>query len=175
MDGRLAAMSENDLLFNSGVLTDERPGAVRPPRKQWETQKAGLVIVECPQRIPCNPCATSCPTGAILPFSDINDTPLIDYKKCRGCAICVAACPGLACFVVDLTFSEDRALYKLPYEMLPLPSKGDAVACLGREGDILARGTVEAVVEPKRDRTYVVHVSAPKEFANGIRGIRAGG
>jgi Fe-S-cluster-containing hydrogenase component 2 len=168
-------MSENDPLYNSGVLTGERPGAVRPPRERWEGKKSGFVIVECPQRIPCNPCATSCPADAILPFSDINDTPMIDYEKCTGCGICVAVCPGLACFVVDLTFSEDRALYKLPYEMLPLPSKGDAVTCLGRAGEALARGTVEAVIEPKRDRTYVVHVSAPKEFANDIRAIKVGG
>ncbi|MDR1481552.1 MAG: 4Fe-4S dicluster domain-containing protein [Synergistaceae bacterium] len=167
-------MSENDLLFNSGILTDERQGAIRPPSGLWGAKKGGLVIVECPQRIPCNPCATSCPAGAILPFSDINDTPLIDYEKCTGCAICVAACPGLACFVIDLAFSEDKALYKLPYEMLPLPSKGDTVTCLGRGGEALARGTVEAVIEPKRDKTYVVHVSAPREFANGIRAIKAG-
>ncbi|MDR0616119.1 MAG: 4Fe-4S dicluster domain-containing protein [Synergistaceae bacterium] len=165
---------EKESLFNSGVLTGELPGAVRPPQDLWSGKKAGLVIVECPQRIPCNPCATSCPAGSILPFSDINDTPKIEYSKCTGCAICVAACPGLACFVVDLTFSEDKALYKMPYEMLPLPEKGDTVACLGRQGEELARGTVEAVTQPKRDKTYVVHVSAPKEFANDIRAIRTG-
>ena len=167
-------MSEREALFNSGVLTSERPGAIRPPQDLWDKKKAGLVVVECPQRIPCNPCATSCPVGAILPFEDINDTPRIDYQKCTGCGICVAVCPGLACFVVDLAYSEDRALYKLPYEMLPLPSKGDTVICLGRQGEELARGTVEAIIEPKRDRTYVIHVSAPKEFANDIRAIRAG-
>lgn len=168
-------MSGNDSIFNSGVLTSERPGAIHPPLELWNAKRSGLVVVECPQRIPCNPCATSCPAGAILPFSDINDTPRIDYEKCTGCAICVAVCPGLACFVVDLTFSEDRALYKIPYEMLPLPSKGDAVTCLGRSGEVLAVGTVEAVIEPKRDKTYVLHVSAPKEFKNEIRAIRAGG
>jgi Fe-S-cluster-containing hydrogenase component 2 len=167
-------MSANESLYNSGVLTGERPGAIRPPQGLWEAKKGGLVLVECPQRIPCNPCATSCPTGAIIPFSDINDTPRIDYEKCTGCGLCVAVCPGLACFVVDLSFSQDKALYKLPYEMLPLPSKGDTVACLGREGQELARGTVEAVVQPKRDKTYVVHVSAPKELANDIRAIKTG-
>jgi hypothetical protein len=40
---------------------------------------------------------------------------------------------------------------------------------------VLAVGTVEAVIEPKRDKTYVLHVSAPKEFKNEIRAIRAGG
>ena len=165
-------MAENEMLFNSGVLQGERKGAVRPPESIWRDKRGGLVVVECPQRIPCNPCNTSCPVGAIKTFQDINDTPEIDYSKCTGCAICSAVCPGLACFVIDLTFSPDRALYKLPYEMLPVPAKGDEVQCLGREGEVLAKGRVEAVTEPKRDRTLVVHVSAPKELANDIRAVR---
>lgn len=163
---------EGEKLFNSGVLTCERPGAVKPPQELWAGKKAGLVVVECPQRIPCNPCNTSCPTKAIKPFADINDTPEIDYDKCTGCALCVAVCPGLACFVIDMTFAPDKALYKLPYEMLPLPSKGETVDCLNRLGEAVAKGTIEAVVEPKKDRTYVVHVSAPKELAGEIRAIR---
>lgn len=166
-------MANKERLFNSGVLTEERPGAVRPPEDLWKSKKNGLVVVECPQRIPCNPCNTSCPTGAIIPFADINDTPTIDYGKCTGCALCVAVCPGLACFVVDMTFSEDKALFKLPYEMLPTPQKGDSVECLGRSGDVLATGTVEAVAEPTKDRTLVLHVSAPKELAGELRAVRA--
>lgn len=165
-------MSESEMLFNSGVLTGERKGAVRPPEELWRGKRGGLVVVECPQRIPCDPCNTSCPAGAIKPFRDINDTPEIEYSKCTGCAICAAVCPGLACFVIDLSFAPDKALYKLPYEMLPVPAKGDEVDCLGRTGEILAKGRVEAVTEPKGDKTRVVHVSAPKELANDIRAIR---
>lgn len=166
------ALSEKERLYNSGILTEERPGAIMPPKDLWEGKKNGLVIVECPQRIPCNPCNTSCPTGAIIPFEDINDTPRIDYAKCTGCALCVAVCPGLACFVVDMTFSHDKALYKLPYELLPVPNKGDVVECLGRAGEVIAKGTVEAVTEPKKDRTLVIHVSAPKDLVGKIRAIR---
>ena len=37
---------------------------------------------------------------------------------------CVAVCPGLACFVVDLTWGDEhQALMKIPYEMLPIPSE----------------------------------------------------
>lgn len=67
--------------------------------------------------IPCNPCHNELPTGAVVEFKDINDQPEIDYEKCTGCGMCVAKCPGLACFVIDLTFSEDKALLKLPYEL----------------------------------------------------------
>ena len=166
-------MNDEMILFNSGILTGEREGAVLPPREYWEKKKGGLVVVECPQRIPCNPCHTSCPTAAILPFADINDTPKIDYSKCTGCALCVASCPGLACFVIDLAFSPDLALFKIPYEMLPLPRKGDKVHCLDREGRPVAEGTVENVTQPRNDRTYVVHVSAPKDLVGSFRAIRA--
>jgi Fe-S-cluster-containing hydrogenase component 2 len=158
--------------FESGVLTEERPGAVKPPSDLWSRHKGGLVIVECPQRIPCNPCNTSCPTGAITAFEDINDVPGIDYGKCTGCAMCVAKCPGLACFVADLTFGDGVALMKLPYEMLPLPSKGDSVACLGRAGEKVCEGRVENVTEPLRDKTKVVHVSVPSDKVNDVRAIR---
>jgi Fe-S-cluster-containing hydrogenase component 2 len=158
--------------FESGVLTDERPGAVRPPSKLWHERKGGLVIVECPQRIPCNPCNTSCPTGAIVPFSDINDVPAVDYEKCTGCAMCVAKCPGLACFVADLTYDDGVALMKLPYEMLPVPAKGGSVRCLGRTGETVCDGRVENVTEPLRDRTRVVHVSVPADKVNDVRAIR---
>ena len=168
-------MTEAERLFNSGVLPSDRigqKGAVLPPKDLWDSKSNGLVIIECPSRIPCNPCNTSCPTGAILPFKDINDVPEIDYAKCTGCAMCVAACPGLACFVIDLSWSTEQAIYKLPYEMLPRPNKGDKVQCLDRTGKAVAEGTVNNVTEPRKDNTCVVHVSAPKELYKEIRAIR---
>ena len=165
-------MTDREKLYNSGVLTELCKGAVAPPEELWKNKKGGLVVVECPQRIPCNPCNTSCPTGAIIPFEDINDNPSIDYAKCTGCALCVAVCPGLACFVIDMTFSEDKALFKLPYEMLPIPAKGQVVDCLDREGRTVAQGIVENVTEPKKDKTRVLHISAPKNLADSIRAVR---
>ena len=166
-------MTDKAFLFNSGVLTEPCPGAEMPPKELWETKKNGLVIIECPQRIPCNPCASSCPTGAIRPFVDINDTPLIDYEKCIGCAKCVAQCPGLACFVVDLTWGEaDEALMKLPFEMLPVPIEGTDVDCLNRLGEAVARGKILRVTEPLKDRTRVIHVIVPKDLVMDIRAVR---
>ncbi|MCF7935129.1 MAG: 4Fe-4S dicluster domain-containing protein [Synergistales bacterium] len=166
-------MTEKEQLFNSGVLTEERAGAVTPPKDLWENKANGLVIIECPQRIPCNPCHTSCPTGAVQPFKDINDVPTIDYSKCTGCAMCVAKCPGLACFVVDLTYGgKDEALMKLPYEMLPRPEKGQEVACLDREGREVCRSNVVNVQEPWKDSTLVVHVSVPRDKVNDVRAVK---
>jgi Fe-S-cluster-containing hydrogenase component 2 len=163
----------SDATFESGVLAGERPGAVNPPAALWKTRKGGLAVIECPQRIPCDPCGTSCPTGAILPFADINDVPKIDYEKCTGCAVCVARCPGLACFVVDLAYGGGLALVKLPYEMLPAPERGMSVECLGRTGEVVCGGRVVNVVEPLKDRTKVVHVEIPLDRANDVRAIKA--
>ncbi|WP_281680022.1 4Fe-4S dicluster domain-containing protein [Synergistes jonesii] len=165
-------MDNEERLFNSGVLTGERKGAVLPPKDLWENKKGGLVVIECPQRIPCNPCATSCPSGAVKPFADINDNPEIDYAKCTGCGLCVAKCPGLACFVIDLTFAPGRALMKMPYELLPLPSKGDKVACLNRIGEAVTEGVVENVAEPLKDSTKVLHVSFDRKFVDQVRAVR---
>ncbi len=108
-----------------------------------------------------------------MPFKDINDQPQIDYSKCTGCARCVAVCPGLACFVVDLTWGEaDRALMKLPYEMLPEPEEGRQVDCLNREGEAVAKGTVVRVTEPMHDKTRVVHVDVPRDLVMDIRAIK---
>jgi Fe-S-cluster-containing hydrogenase component 2 len=162
-----------DKAFKSGVLNGAQPGAVLPPDELWESKKNGLVIIECPQRIPCNPCNTSCPSGAVKPFEDINDLPSVDYGKCTGCALCVAKCPGLACFVVDLSFSNDRALIKLPYEMLPVPDPGDEVECLDRVGETVGAGRVEAVLEPLKDGTKVLVVSMKKNLILDVRAVRA--
>jgi Fe-S-cluster-containing hydrogenase component 2 len=161
-----------DKSYESGVLSGERPGAVLPPDALWKNKKNGLAVIECPQRIPCNPCGTSCPSGAVIPFVDINDTPAVDYEKCTGCALCVAKCPGLACFVIDLTFGEDTALIKLPYEMVPIPKTGDSVDCLDRTGEVVGRGKVENIAEPLKDRTRVVSVSVKKDLTSSIRAIR---
>ena len=165
-------IEDKEKLYNSGVLVEHCEGGVLPPAEEWKKKRGGYVIVECPQRIPCNPCATVCPSGAIVPHADINDTPEIDYAKCTGCGICVARCPGLACFVADLTYSDESAVLKLPYELLPLPGKGEVVKCLNRTGDVVADGEVISVSEPLKDCTHVVSIVIPKNLVDDIRSIK---
>lgn len=130
-----------------------------------------VVIVECFQDIPCDPCAASCPSGAILPFEDINDQPEVDYSKCTGCGLCIASCPGLAIFVVDLNYSSTEALIKIPYEMLPLPEKGQIVSGLDRSGQKLADVKVAKVFKTK-NKTNVITIIVPKDLAMIIRNIK---
>lgn len=153
----------------NGVPVKEEIEKVMPPEDILA--KKPVVMVECFQNIPCDPCAASCPFGAILPFEDINDLPAVDYDKCTGCGICVTSCPGLAIFVLDMNYSDEEALIKLPYEMLPLPQKGEIVSGLDREGHKVAEVKVDKVTKTK-NKTYLISIVVPKELALIIRNIR---
>ncbi len=126
----------------------------------------GVAITECLQPIPCNPCKEVCPTNAIK-MDNINDPPDIDYDRCIGCALCVEVCPGLAMFVVRIR--ENKAMISLPYEMLPIPERGQAVKALDREGKIVGDAVVKAI---KRGRTNVVTVEVDKNLAMIVRNIK---
>ena len=153
----------------NGIPLKEEIEKVTPPEDILALKP--LVMVECFQNIPCDPCAASCPFGAILSFEDINDLPKVDYNKCTGCGICVTSCPGLAIFVLDMNYSDEEALIKLPYEMLPLPQKGEIVSGLDREGKKVAEVKVEKVTKTK-NKTYLISIIVPKELALIIRNIR---
>lgn len=122
-------------------------------------KKGKYAFIECFQKIPCNPCSTSCPFGAILPMEDINDLPRIDYEACTGCGICAQVCPGLAIFIIDESRTDGRVAIAMPYEYLPLPQKGEVVKLLDREGQALAKGEVVSVMMKKEQKTSLVSVA----------------
>jgi Fe-S-cluster-containing hydrogenase component 2 len=120
-------------------------------------------IIECYQEIPCNPCATSCPFDAITIGEDINKIPVINYDLCTGCGSCVYSCPGLAIIIVKVR--GDRVVFKIPYELLPVPVKGEIWKAVNRRGDIICDALIEGVMKNSRtDRTVVITVSVPKEY-----------
>ncbi|MFP4200698.1 MAG: 4Fe-4S binding protein [Clostridia bacterium] len=162
------------MLQSSGVPESELIDRARPPL--W-TRRAGPVVwVECFQSIPCDPCHTACPSGAIAAFSDINDLPRVDHSLCTGCGLCVAACPGLAIFVIDESIPGDYALISLPYELNPLPKVGDMVNLLDRAGVCLGEGEVTRVRNPKVfDKTSVVTVRVPDTLVESVRAISVKG
>lgn len=130
-------------------------------------------VIECAQEIPCNPCESACPFGAIEVGEPITRLPKLHPEKCKGCGICVASCPGLAIFVVDMTFSENEAAVSLPWEYLPVPQAGDRVNALSRSGEVLGNARVVDVKSPKSyDHTAVVTVAVPKGLAGEVRGLR---
>ncbi len=140
--------------------------------------KGPIAIIECVEEIPCNPCQTVCNRSVITVGEPITNLPrLIDQEDlCTGCGQCVVICPGLAIFIVDKTFSETEASIALPYEFLPLPRKGDKIRGINREGRAICDGLVHRVQSAKaHDRTSVVTIVVPKEFADDVRFFRAKG
>jgi hypothetical protein len=59
---------------------------------------------------------------------------------------------------------------EFPYEYVPLPRKGDLVACGDREGRFVTEGRVVSVKNPKaHDGTAVVAVEVPKAHGLAVR------
>ncbi len=151
----------------TGIITvDElRNLGLLPPEERL--RKGPVAILECPELIPCNICVVACPSGAIR-MDRIIDLPKVDWDKCTGCGMCVAICPGLAAFVVDLS-KPDKAYVTVPHEFLPAPKVGDEVWLLGRDGRRLGKGKVVRAWE--KNRTWVVTVEVPRELAMEVRAI----
>ncbi len=160
------------MLERTGIPTDDDLEKVTPDKKRLA--KGPVVIIECFQKIPCDPCAISCKLGAIKPFKDINDLPIVDFDKCTGCGICISSCPGLAVFVIDMNYSDEKSLIKLPHEMLPLPEKGEDVYALDRAGSILGKVKVVRVLKIK-NKTNIISLEVPKSMVMKVRSIKVEG
>ncbi|NPA97072.1 MAG: 4Fe-4S dicluster domain-containing protein [Crenarchaeota archaeon] len=160
-------VSEIPSYRRSGVISVEelRRLGLLPPEDRL--RKGPVAILECPEMIPCNICVSACPSGAIR-MDRIIDVPRVDWDKCVGCGNCVAICPGLAAFVVDLS-KPGKAYVTLPHELLPRPREGEEVTLLSRDGREVGKGRVVRVWE--RNRTLVVTVEVPEELAMEVRAI----
>lgn len=143
----------------------------------WPTDerfaKGPVAVIECVQPIPCNPCESACPYGAISVGNPITNVPQMDLAKCIGCGLCVPACSGLAIFIVDKSLGDGRASVSFPFEYYPLPQKGDTVKAVGRDGAIICDATVLKVLETKKsDHTPVVTLEVPLEHADTVRSMQ---
>ncbi len=147
---------------------------VTPPRARLK--KGPVVVVECVEEIPCDPCADACPRGAISVVGGLTAIPKVDFERCNGCGLCVARCPGLAIFVVNWAYSEKEATVTLPYELLPRPEVGEKVIGLDRSGKRVCTARVIKVLNKEvQDRCTVVTVSVPKVLWNDVRAIMVKG
>jgi len=159
------------MMEKTGAATFQELHGVTPPAER--RARGPVVMVECLEKIPCNPCARACARGAIEECEDICELPRVDWEKCNGCGACISKCPGLAIFVVDESFSDAEALVRLPYEFLPLPKEGGYVTGLDREARPACRARVVKVLNARaQDRTPVISVAVPKEMSLVVRGIR---
>ncbi len=162
------------MLISTGIPSKEDIEKVKPSSQRLK--KGPSVMIECFQNIPCNPCVASCRQGAITMAEDINSLPVVDFDKCTGCGLCVTRCPGLAIFIIDETFSQDKALVKLPFEYLPVPQVGQYACGLNRAGQEMGWFRVNRVTSGgKKNMTNVISLEVPHELSMEVRNIRDGG
>ncbi|GAB6189311.1 hypothetical protein JCM30566_10500 [Marinitoga arctica] len=147
-------------LHKTGVPEDEKIDNL------YNTKKNKFAVIECFQKIPCNPCVSSCPTKAIT-MDNLNTIPKLDYDKCIGCGNCVAVCPGLAIFVVD----KEKESILLPYEFYPIPEKNEFVEILDRKGNVLEKNIVLNVKKMK-DKTNLVEIKVSNKNLKHSRHIK---
>jgi len=155
-----------------------RPGAVIN-EEMPEEERGVIPIFHCSQEIPCNPCTSICPKGAIrIEGDDIlglpTFSPKLSAEECIGCEQCVAVCPGLAITLVDMREPGDTAVVTIPYEFHRTTiNEGDVVTVLDTEGEVLGNVPVIKVRQTRfADRALLVRVKAPTEIAKKIAGIR---
>lgn len=163
--------------FRTAEILKSRPGEIT---HETVPDTGGVFpVLHCSQEIPCNPCTSVCPQGAIfIDEDDIRQVP--DYiaaqlgTECTACEKCVNICPGLAITLVDLRKDPTYALVTIPHEFEKgAINKGDVVTVVDTSGGVL--GNVEVVrtrIGKATDRTVLVKVRAPREIATQIAGIR---
>ena len=160
-----------------GELLKSKPKEVNDRKDQ--PQGEIHPVFHCSQEIPCNPCTSVCPQGAIfIDEDDIRKLPRFIGaeigKECIGCEKCVTICPGLAITLVDGRTDPENPLVTIPFEFEPDRfAVGDTVEVLDAEGNLLGTPKVEAVKAIEANNgTVLVKVRAPVEIADRIAGIR---
>jgi Fe-S-cluster-containing hydrogenase component 2 len=149
------------------------PGPMQRGFARDQEGPAGPVpVVECYQRIPCDPCESSCPTGAIRVGRDPTALPTVDADKCTGCLQCVRLCPGMAIFVVESLRERNEAFISMPWEFLPLPERGQVGQGLDRDGQAICAARVVRVGHfHAPGDTAVLTVAVPLQCADEVRGF----
>jgi sarcosine oxidase subunit alpha len=156
------------------VILKSKPG--RENRRKPPAKEQGVFpVFHCYQEVPCNPCTSVCPQGAIKTKADkITGLPyMTDLEACTGCASCVAVCPGLAVSLVDYRQDPEHPLVTLPYEIWRERVKvGRKVPVTDSEGAVLGYFPVEKVSTRKKyPGTLLVRIRVDRQIAKSAAGI----
>jgi sarcosine oxidase subunit alpha len=159
------------------TILKSRPGS--PVHREPPAGEKGVMpVFHCQQEVPCNPCTSVCPEGAIRTENDrITGLPyFVEGNECKGCMACVAICPGLAVTLVDFRKDAEYPTVTLPYELWrEQVEKGQRVPVTDGEGAILGHYPVQRVVvnRKKYPGTLLVQVQMERAAAKRAIGIRA--
>lgn len=94
-------------------------------------------------------------------------------RKCTGCGLCVANCPGLAITILDKSYSQAEATIDFPFEYLPLPAEGDIVDAVSRSGEPVCKGRILRVTKlPAYAGTAVIRMAVPQEHIDDVRSMK---
>lgn len=157
----------------TGVVTKKelKKLCLLPPEDRLA--KGPCVIVECVEKIPCDPCASACPRKAIKIEGSIIEIPKIDFSRCTGCLLCIPKCPGLCIFVVHKNYTKDSSLISIPYELLINFQEGEKIYGLNREGKKVCEGEIVRIIsKPSFDHCAIVQIKVPKKYWNEVRGFK---
>ena len=159
-------------LRHKGYLSVEELCGTGGMPDQDRLSQGPVAVIECVEQIPCDPCISACPQGAIGMEAFVS-VPILDGLRCTGCGLCLAICPGQAIFLVDMTYGPDQAAVTFPYEYLPLPRKGQTVAAVSRDGsDVIQAEVVRVRASEATNKTALVTVAVPRELADRVRSMR---
>jgi len=156
------------MLHKTGVPTQAQVDSVFFDDATLSEYKA---IIECYEDIPCNPCVTSCPVNAISMGPTIHNQPILDPNTCIGCSICVTSCPGLAIILAKV--KDDKAYFKIPYEMNEVFTKDMMVSALNRAGEIIGDAKIISIVNnPRQLKTQLIEVEVERSLLHDFITIR---
>ena len=156
------------------TILKSKPGR-ETSRKPPEKRSGVFPIFHCYQEVPCNPCTSVCPVGAIRTEKDlITGLPyMVDMDACTGCGACVAVCPGLSVTLLDYRQDPQNPLVTFPYEVWrDQLSEGATVPVTDTDGAILGNFQVVKVSSRRKyPGTLLVQVILPKAVAKVAVGI----
>ena len=157
------------------AILKSRPGKTVPPSVPG-AESGIFPVFHCTQEVPCNPCTSVCPIGAIHTENDaLTGLPFRDEGiECTGCMACAAICPGLAITMVDYRQDAAHPLVTIPYEVWREKVEvGQSVVVTDRQGGTLGRFPVEKIrIKKKYPQTLLVQMRLDKAFAKQAVGIR---
>jgi len=155
-------------------ILKSKPGPVKA-RPAPESETGVFPVFHCAQEVPCNPCTSVCPVGAIRTEEDkITGLPyMVDLEACTGCASCIAVCPGLSVSLLDYRDDPEHPLVTLAYEIWrEKVAAGQMVPITDVEGAILGYFPVHRVrTRRKYPGTLLVQVRVNRSVAKKAAGI----